>query len=628
MILSLIVLIVNCFGTDPFVSWKMNADRLSQIPTTTKEERDLIHFLQNRWLSKTAGFGPTLLPPPLQLHPQTSNSYARDPSHNLPPRYKEVIEQWQQEHPYPLILTVPGAIVEHFPTYFSADTPLESLPQDLAIYDFTSCPEKWERLSPTLEKRDHLICIKRVQKGNVEAICLLSNEEQHKRLLTWISRAGLTANWIELDRLHFEQPLPSSPLLTGSLSLMKGFFQEISNEKWEKVQASPVLSQIASISFQKIEQELERLRTATTLFEQAGILEQMHAAFLPLVEIFSPFYESDFTPILKNALTKVPERLLPHIHATVHMSAMTSLTAILKSLETEKPLHVLYGQNSYFETIDVAYTKTCAKPVSQASTEDWKEVDLLLIQFNPVIQKERFDLDPYSVEEVIPMVQKALEIRREKPLTVALDCTFDFIDSPRTALLLETFEREILEGKLTVICYRSGVKFDMWGLDNVCGAPFWVVSRAPHPRLFDPLYKTDTLSWNWFCLAYTFGAEELDRYRATIFSHSRQLLQRLPPSLFEGGSFRVIPACENVDPAFIDIKICGPLHSLKSYFLLAYLSWSAHHQGHPLFFRPSLGFYHPNAGLFPTERCSTIRLSLGLDPREIETFSRCLLKFA
>jgi hypothetical protein len=46
--------------------------------------------------------------------------------------------------------------------------------------------------------------------------------------------------------------------------------------------------------------------------------------------------------------------------------------------------------------------------------------------------------------------------------------------------------------------------------------------------------------------------------------------------------------------------------------------------GHPIFYRPSLGLYHPNLTMIFCEERTTIRLTLGLDPAQIDLLVDCL----
>jgi hypothetical protein len=296
-----------------------------------------------------------------------------------------------------------------------------------------------------------------------------------------------------------------------------------------------------------------------------------------------------------------------------------------------KSPRIFYGENTYFECVNVAHHVSEATPIEEAKEEDWKEVDLILSQFNPVLRKVDYQITSYRAEKVAEILHKALRGRNGKPLTLALDCTLDFIDSPRVAGLLTEFQEEIKKGALNIICYRSGLKFDLFGMDNYCGAPFYMIhAEDPAWAAFDALLKdpallADQLSLNWFCLAYQSAAPQLEQYRKQVFDNTRVFLSKVPPRLFNKNSpYRIVPVEEGADPAFVDIRISGPLHHLRGSALLAgWLTIKCMEGGHPIFYRPSLGLYHPNLTMIFTEELTTMRLTLGLDPAQIDLLVDC-----
>jgi hypothetical protein len=46
--------------------------------------------------------------------------------------------------------------------------------------------------------------------------------------------------------------------------------------------------------------------------------------------------------------------------------------------------------------------------------------------------------------------------------------------------------------------------------------------------------------------------------------------------------------------------------------------------GHPVFYRRSFGFYHTNFTMLFGEESATVRLTLGLDPAQVDFLSECL----
>ena len=707
----------NSIDRDFQFSWDINQKILSQIPADSIEDKELLHFLQERWLAKTAGFSSSAIHwiyPCfgfcVQIHPFTNHSYARiitSPSKT----YKNRMEAWKQSlphpHYFPLILTRPANIQDYLPIdlEIAPHEKIRSTAQRLSrllqtdkekiVIDvsnlFSEKPKEWLSFWNTYSdmlaqackryKSDptRIIWIQRIQQKNIGGIRLLhftgqsleELEQQHQFLLDWVSRFGLTANRVELDRWPdstnpsvektdlslirkfpskedfistlnlFEQkwktgPIHKTLMLQGTLQVLKGLFTRISEDKWREIANHPTRSYIARISIEKIKNQLNLLaqkEPESLFFETTSRLEQIHADLSALLEIFAPFISDDFSEIYRNLLS-IPPDLKPLTTCGIHSTAMTSLAGILKAVKNtaEKQPHVLYGENTYFENIPAAKKVAFALSINEATEEDWKKADLLLAHFNPVLKVGIHD--GYKVEKIAEILHQCLKMR-ETPLTLALDCTIDFIDSQRVTKLLYEFQKEIKEGSLNIIGYRSGNKFDLFGMDNYCGAPFFMIhNQDPKWKFFDslstdPVLQTDRLSLNWFCLAYQYAAPQLELYRAQIFKNTRALLNKTPPRLLNNRTvdYQVPPFDQEADPAFIDIKIAGPLHTIRGSALVGGTFYiKSLEAGQPIFNRPSLGFYHPNLTMIFDKENTTIRLTLGLDPAQVNVFAKCLEK--
>jgi len=631
----------------------------------------------------------------VQTHPETQSCYARDPRRTMSDTYKKRMDAWKkalpQPHAYPLLLTRPASLQDYFPSYFTISKKEElkrifdqihsTVVLDLSAILTQTLEEDWlkawEELQLDIPKGFHenLLCVQRVQKGGLGGLRLLPFSEQkpsqvekgYRYLLEWISFFGLTANRVELDRLIFpsdlkqSQALPlsvefqskeeltsrldvfyqkwqsTSPqktlLFEGTLQVLKGLLQEISDASWTTIMNCPTRSLIAQVSFQKIQKQLESLiqeEAAARFFDTAEKIEQIHADLTALIEVFSPFTAKDFPAIYQKVLKKIPAPLKPLTSFSIHASGMTSMAGVLHATEKvcKAPPRIIFGDNTYYECLMIGDHVSNCVPIEEASEEDWAQVDLILAQFNPALKRTHLEPTEYKIEQVAETVAKALKFREEKPLVVALDCTIDYIDSSRAAALIETFQREIEEGRLNIICYRSGLKFDLFGMDNYCGAPFFTVHNdAEHWKpfdalLFDEALVTDPLSINWFCLAYKHAAPYLENYRKDIFDNTRSLLEKIPPRLFEADSpYRVVAVDQETDLCFVDIKVTGPLHIVRGSALAGgLLYFKSMEKGFPIFYRRSIGFYHSNFAMLFSEENATIRLTLGIDSEEVDLF--------
>jgi hypothetical protein len=705
-------------------AWEENKNLLAQVPMNTKEDEELIHFLQKRWLAKTTGcyrflvdWGLPLFGISHQVHPESTNSYARNPANKLSKTYIKRVDAWKHllPHPshFPLLLTRLCAIHDYLPNCISIhpeeniecfferlDSLMQSSPP-FAVIDATSWfvlkdhskewLEVWEQGEKQLfdqcaiHKLDpnKIICIQRQDLNLHTGVRLLpfscsSKEVQTKQLehlLDWVSKFGLSSNRVELDRTIADAPISftllescisvskhqyhalfdsletswrsSHPqktiLFQGTMKVLKDLFSAISDEKWQEISSSTTRSSVVELALKKIEHKLRILieeDERLSFHDAAEHLEQVHADLTSFIEIFSLFTPQDFSKIFKAHLTCIPEALRPLSTYGIHSSGMTNMGGIFRAVEKfigRKP-HILHGENTYFECLYAS--EVFGKPIFtlEATEQDFKEADLILAQFNPAIKRvhitsEDFHRAEYHVEKIGDVLQKALSLRDGKPLTIAIDCTFDYSDSSRVNALLQEFQKEIQSGALNIICYRSGIKYDLFGMDNYCGAPFYMIHNEDpgwahfDSLLTDPTLQTDRLSLNWFCLAFQQAAPFLEAYRKQIFDNTHAVLERMPQTLTstENRKYRVIPMESDTDPTFIDIKIFGPMHELRGSVLVGgILTIKSLQAGLPLLFRPGIGFFHPNISVIMGEVCTTVRLSLGLDPAQIDVFVTCL----
>lgn len=717
-------------------AWELNKRLLSGIPASSLEDKTLLDFLQRRWLAKTTGCYPFhidwMCPSfgiSFQVHPESTNSYARDPATKRSDTYKNRVEAWKHllPHPkdFPLILTRPFNIRERLPLCFEISE-TETIQQSIdnlasaihpthsfVIIDLTPILshhlldrnrwlDVWKSCENALLKAcneqkldlNRMLCIHRVQQKDLGGIRLLpfsfsskeNIEKQYQFLMEWISRFGLTANRVELDRLidskqdadaadgqmlnpdvyttpvmefaskeqwirfldsmdrDWKSNHPQKTLMfKGTLQVLKALGTTLSQEKWEEVMHSPTCLAIVQLCFKKIKHQLHALIQEEGISFHAAVssIEQIHADFTSLLEVFAPFTAKDFPEIYKKHLTSIPLTLQPFTSYAIHSSGMTSIGAIFQAVEKQlgkQPARILYGKNTYFEIINLAERVSQALSIEEAKEEDWKEADLILAQFNPTVKRINFKVTEYQateyhVEKIAEILHKALKIREGKPLSIAIDCTLDYSDPARMGQLLAEFQHEIERGDLNIICYRSGLKFDLFGMDNYCGAPFFMVNNHDAKWSFfdslltDPALQTDRLSLNWFCLVYQYAAPYLESYRKQIFDNTRAVLDKIPTRLYskENSYYRVIPIDQDVDPSFIDIKIFGPLHAFRGELLVGvYLTIKCMEAGYPLLYRPGIGFHHPNLAVLYGQECTTVRLTVGLDPDQIDVIVRCM----
>lgn len=422
-----------------------------------------------------------------------------------------------------------------------------------------------------------------------------------------------------------------SVLGMATLEIFQGLISEMEiSGKWEEFKENPAINEIVQTTLYKILNELATAEMQIQDYKKfAQSIELVHAEMANLMELFSPFEQEDFSEIYQENLTEIPPSLMPYVKASLGRTAVNNFAWINQAVAFNQPNPVrVYSKGFYYEQaafIGHDYTFEDA-----LNNPDIKEINLYSGQFNPNVEIESHHTQ-YQVRDIENDIR---EIFLKKPdtkhLTVAIDCTTDYYNSPRVKHLLEVFEEEIIQGQINFVFFRSGQKFDMLGMDNYYGAPFYMVNNnAPHWDSFTTLteekaLKTDSLSLQWFCLANRYASDQLDAYRKLIFQNAKTILNHIPKSLKPNKKnlnkgIRISDVDSEMDPSFIDIKVIGKHHKLNGYNLVGLFYKTLMQEGIKVHSKASFGFYHANINLIMVnaeEGSSTLRINPGLNPEE------------
>lgn len=430
-----------------------------------------------------------------------------------------------------------------------------------------------------------------------------------------------------------EQPLVAI-LGQSTLKLLDGLMKEIEPGTWHQLQENPTTHEVVLASLVKIQEQLataELWMHDDARFAQA--IELVHCEMTTLLELASPFADSDFAKIYPKALPLLPEEVRPYLQAGLGKTAMSVYTGIRAAISRDHPHPTkVYATGLYYEeAASLGKSHLLSTALNDPTIET---VDLYMAQFSPNIEIAA-DYTHYQAQDVQKDLRALLQAKPNiQQLTVAVDCTIDLVNSPKVANLLREFQKEIEDGKLNFVFFRSGQKLTMLGMDNYFGAPFYVINNGDakwksfKSLTSSPLFQADHLSHQWFCLSHLYAREEMDQYANQIFANSRAILDQIPDSLHPSTaaaeqSIRVNIADQAMDATFIDIKVNGKLHQLRSAILVLFLYYHFLKQGIKIHSRPSFGFYHPNCIIIQAnaiDESSTIRFNPGLNPAEITPF--------
>lgn len=420
-------------------------------------------------------------------------------------------------------------------------------------------------------------------------------------------------------------------LMAGATSaLIRGVCESITQEQWHSL--TPVMQEVLQYSLVQLKDAFSEARlhcrADSAKFEQA--IELAHAELATILELTRPFGLGDFEPLHLANLGHIPPILKPMTRAGLGKTGVNMFAAVNAAILPYQPAPVrAYGEGFYFEQAGfVGYDRNLDAILEDDSVE---QVDLFACQFNANI-----DIDPERTHyEPGPVVSDIRRILTEKPntqhMTVTVDCTIDYLNSPQVQELLEEFEEEIESGKLNFVFFRSGQKFDMFGMDNYYGAPFYVVNNGGEPwehfadAMKQEAFQTDPLSYQWFCAANRFAGPQLDEYRRLIFDNARNLLDRVPENLRpkpageKQPKIRVNSMSEQMESCYIDLKITGPFHKLRAKVLFAQFHAKCLKAKVKSLTRASIGFYHPSLVVIQINELkgsTTLRICPGINAKE------------
>ncbi|PJD94373.1 MAG: hypothetical protein CK425_11605 [Parachlamydia sp.] len=434
------------------------------------------------------------------------------------------------------------------------------------------------------------------------------------------------------EKVKSEALIKAKPHVTilgkAILQLTEGLAREISPDKWESLNQDPATREIVQSSLFRLKEQLANAELFIDDYKKyAQAVELAHYEIGTLLELTRPFTPADFPSIYANQLRGVPPSLRPYIQASLGKTAVNTFAGLNAALlETNRNPTCVYGNGFYYEQAAfVGIDHTLKEALEDPRVES---IDFYGCQFNPNLEI----LTDHSHYEAGQIEADIREIFAKKPatkhLTVTIDCTIDYFNSPKSQALLSAFEEEIKSGKLNVVFFRSGQKFDMLGVDNYYGSPFYLVNNgSPQWDAYNALltkksHQTDLLSLQWFCLSSRYASDEIDDYRRLIFANTKEILKNVPDVLKPRETvqkLRVSTVDEAMDPCFVDLKVLGKFHKLRSYLLVGHFYKKCIDFGVKIHSKASFGFTHPNIliiSLNSQSTSSSIRINPSLNPEE------------
>ncbi len=413
-----------------------------------------------------------------------------------------------------------------------------------------------------------------------------------------------------------------------TLELIKGCLNEIDEKKWLIFNENLDRRELVQTCLYRICMHLGNAEVHQDNFSKfAQYMELIHYELSTLLYLFEPFKDANFSDIYLERLDDViPPPLKKYFSAGLTKSAMNTLTGIRVAVGPECQPTFTHG--THFEIMDIFGQDQSFDTLLKKKKDCLSTIDLYLGEFNHNISLFA-NGNNYTSSNPIKEIDLLLINRSEgKPLTVAMDCTIDYLKSSKARELIEHFTGNILAGDLNIIFYQSGQKFWLLGMDHVYGSPYFMLNNGdPKWKSFDMLktseaFKSDALSRQWFCLTNKYALTS-DAYRKAIFENTRYLLDRVPAELLpeNEGKIRISQASDSVDSCFIDIKCYGNESFSLAHQLQQRLYDRFIQQGTMLYSRAGYGYYHANLvkfmnGYDEEVNYKTLRITPGINPQE------------
>ena len=419
-----------------------------------------------------------------------------------------------------------------------------------------------------------------------------------------------------------------------TLELLQTLIKKISAEDWDKLNQDPATRMIIQTSLYKIKEQLamaEMYINENDYTQYAQNIELIHCEIATLLGITLPYNETDFSKIHKEKLMQysiVPKELAMMTTSGLNRSAVNTFAGLCSTVISSTPNPTLcYGLGLYYEEAGIVGDHRRLEDALKDPSIT--KVDFYACQTNPNIEIAR-EHTHYHKDQIIDNIKALLTLNAtsDTKLTVVVDCTIENFESDLMQNILNTFKQEVINGKLNLIIFNSGVKFDMLGQDNYYGSPYFIINNgepkwAPFNDVFKKkIYEPDVLSQQWFCLAYQ-NPSSLDDYRKLIFNNTKEIMKQIPETLkHDSAKYRrqdvFVSAFDNViEPSFIDLKVKGSNFYSKSQAMVRRFYQVCSLHGVKAYRRGSFGFNHHNISWIPRDKESvSIRINAGLNPEE------------
>lgn len=535
----------------------------------------------------------------------------------------------------------------------------ERLTHQAAHNGFTMGPQhlldQWSRGAPTPEhmlERMNLMTNGAMTKG-ISAVTL---PEDTSRLARFDNTQDFLDTQIFKDFKALGQDPDAPPYVRVSAaatsSMMEGMQEMKLHESFGRQGLDPVLQMTYNRMQGAMQKAVAAADDPAKFNDYMRQVELVHEQLANTLAVAKPYSQDQFSQVMREATDLMPDGFPENIQPQFALknSGLRALSSTLTGVEAQqegRKLNIAMQKDCYYESgfaLEEAHNhrhltldgdNLNATTGDIAATLGGEKLDMYVAEFHHNISLDR---EEYHAEYVTAQVDRLFEqgLVSDK-FTVALDTTIATTDADEIKAFLDHNKDRIAEGKLNVVMYRSGQKFDLMGMDNYNGGVMAVVNNGAAFASFNKATQEGRgvdnlgdLSVQGFTMMQKHAQQPLNDYRSTAMRATSALGSPrsddnplgLPPAMILNGSNRgdaIIQIARNTDDKAVFLDLRNPWlekgsaeaegfnNSMAS--LLTHMSEENPGEYH-IEGRASFGFMHSNVTVIGGDK---FRLNPGLE---------------
>ncbi|MBL9183090.1 MAG: hypothetical protein JNN17_13200 [Verrucomicrobiaceae bacterium] len=468
----------------------------------------------------------------------------------------------------------------------------ERLTHQAAHNGFTMGPQhlldQWSRGAPTPEhmlERMNLMTNGAMTKG-ISAVTL---PEDTSRLARFDNTQDFLDTQIFKDFKALGQDSNAPPYVRISAAATASMMEGLQEMKLHESFGDQGLDPVLQMTYNRMQGAMQKAVAAADdparFNDYMRQVELVHEQLANTLAVAKPYSQEQFSQVMRDATDLMPDGFREDIQPQFALKnsglrALSSTLTGVEALREGRKLNIAMQKDCYYESgfaVEEAAKHrhlTLDGDKLDATTGDMvgEKLDMYVAEFHHNISLDR---EEYHAEDVTAQVDRLFKLGLvSDKFTVALDTTIATTDAQEIKAFLDHNKDRIAEGKLNVVMYRSGQKFDLMGMDNYNGGVMAVVNNGQAFASFNKATQEGRgvdnlgdLSVQGFTMMQKHAQQPLNDYRSAAMRATAALGSPrsddnplgLPPAMILNGSNRgdaMIQIARNTDDraVFLDLR--------------------------------------------------------------------------